>query len=137
MQLQNILNKIIKGSPASVSRLLTFKCDPSVVNPKSANHNNCRLLCHLLVNLKPIFANRSSLIRVHTVCLYAKMGFKSLQEYSADDINRRNFQIQVFLAFSGLIFYGQYCNLQAHFNKLNILAICSTTKVSMARTLSA
>ena len=34
---------------------------------------------------------RSSLIRVHTVCLYAKIGLKSLQEYSADDINRRHF----------------------------------------------
>ena len=29
---------------------------------------------------------RSSLIWVHTVCLYAKIGLKSLQEYSADDI---------------------------------------------------
>ena len=26
-------------------------------NPKTANHNNCRLLCHLLVILKVIFAN--------------------------------------------------------------------------------
>ena len=41
---------------------------------------------------------RSSLIWVHTVCLYAKIGLKSLQEYSADDINRRHFQMQVFLA---------------------------------------
>ena len=32
--------------------------------------------------------SRSSLIWVHTVCLYAKIGLKSLQEYSADDINR-------------------------------------------------
>ena len=39
-------------------------------------------------------------IRVHTVCLYAKIDLKSLQEYSADDINRRHFQMQVFLAFS-------------------------------------
>ena len=42
---------------------------------------------------------RSSLIRIHTVCLYAKIGLKSLQEYSADDINRRHFQMQVFLEF--------------------------------------
>ena len=42
---------------------------------------------------------RSSLIWVHIVCLYAKIGLKSLQEYSADDINRRHFQMQVFLAF--------------------------------------
>ena len=34
---------------------------------------------------------RSSLIRVHTVCLYAKIGLKSLQEYSADDIFRGRF----------------------------------------------
>ena len=42
---------------------------------------------------------KSSLIRVYTVCQYAKIGLKSLQEYSADDINRRHFQMQVFLAF--------------------------------------
>ena len=36
---------------------------------------------------------------VHTVCLYAKIGLKSLQEYSADNINRRHIQMQVFLAF--------------------------------------
>ena len=47
-------------------------------------------------------AHRSSLITVHTVCLYAKIGLKSLQEYSADDINRRHFHMHVFLAFSGL-----------------------------------
>ena len=46
--------------------------------------------------LKVIFANSvdpdqtALLIRVHTVCLYAKIGLKSLQEYSADDINRRH-----------------------------------------------
>ena len=40
----------------------------------------------------------SSLIRLDTVCLYAKIGLKSLQEYSADDINRRHFQMQVFFA---------------------------------------
>ena len=42
---------------------------------------------------------RSSLIWVHTVCLYAKIGLISLQEYSADDINKRHFQMQFFLAF--------------------------------------
>ena len=31
--------------------------------------------------------------------LYAKIGLKSLHEYSADDINRRHFQMRVFLAF--------------------------------------
>ena len=30
--------------------------------------------------------------RVHTVCLYAKIGLKSLQEFSADDINRQHSQ---------------------------------------------
>ena len=45
---------------------------------------------------------RSSLIRVHTVRLYAKIGLKCLQEYSADDINRRHFQMQFFLALEGL-----------------------------------
>ena len=29
---------------------------------------------------------------------YAKIGLKSLQEYSADKINRQHFQMQVFLA---------------------------------------
>ena len=49
-----------------------------------------------------ICLSRSSLIWVHTVCLYAKIGLKSLQEYSADDINRRHFQMQFFLALQGL-----------------------------------
>ena len=71
---------------------------------ETANHNNCSQLCHLLVILKVIFAisvdpDRSSLIRVHTVCLYAEIGLKSLQEYSADDINRQHFQMLVFVAF--------------------------------------
>ena len=45
-------------------------------------------------------SSRSSLIRVHTVCLYAKTGLKSMQEFSAEDIlNRRHFQMQVFFAF--------------------------------------
>ena len=75
----------------------------SLVNPLTAN-SNCRLLCHLLVILNIIFCKqceplRSSLIWVHTVYLYTKIGLKSLQEYSADDINRRHFQMQVFLAF--------------------------------------
>ena len=44
-------------------------------------------------------SSRSSLIWVNTVCLYAKIGLKGLQEYSADDINRQHFQMQIFLAF--------------------------------------
>ena len=66
--------------------------------------NNCRLLCHLLVIFKVIFANcvdpgqEQSDQGPHCL-LYAKIGLKSLQEYSADDINRRHFQMQIFLAF--------------------------------------
>ena len=68
----------------------------AVRKEKAANHNNCRLLCDLFVILKVIFAKcgpRSdcSLIRVHTVCLYAKIGLESLQEYSADSIFRCRF----------------------------------------------
>ena len=71
-------------------------------NPLTANHNNCHLPCHLLIILKVIFANsvdpdQTALIWGHTVCLYAKMGLKSLQEYSADDINRRKFSDAGFL----------------------------------------
>ena len=65
--------------------------------------------------LKVIFANsvdpdqtRSSLIRVHTVCLYAKISLKSLQEYSADDINRRHFQMQFFLGALMVKSYSQF-----------------------------
>ena len=44
-------------------------------------------------------APRSSLIRVHMFACMQKQVLKSLQEYSADDINRRHFQMKVFLAF--------------------------------------
>ena len=77
-------------------------CSGLVINPLTANHNNCRLLCHLLVILKVFFANSvdpdqtassvdpdQSLLWVHTVCLYAEIGLKCLQEYSADYINRQ------------------------------------------------
>ena len=57
---------------------------------------------------------RSSLIWDHTVCLYAKIGLKSLQEYSADDINIRHFQMQVFLAFEGLIKYADGIDCICH-----------------------
>ena len=70
--------------------------------------NNCRLLCHLLLILKVIFANNvdpDQTAPLDTVCLYTKIDLKSLQEYSADDINRRHFQMQVFLAFYGLKSY--------------------------------
>ena len=58
--------------------------------------------------LKVVFANSGDpdqtalLIRVHTVYLYAKIGLKSLQEYSANDVNRRHVPMQIFLALYGL-----------------------------------
>ena len=36
---------------------------------------------------RPDCSSSSSLIKVHTVCLYAKLDLKSLQEYSADNID--------------------------------------------------
>ena len=61
----------------------------------------CDFKCHFCKQCRPRTdcSSRSSLIRVHTVCLYVKIGLKSLQEYSADDINRRHFRMQVFVAF--------------------------------------
>ena len=66
---------------------------------------NCRLLCRLLVILKVNFANSvdpdqtapwSSLIRVHTVCLYAKIGLKSLQKIFSRQHNQTTFSDTVF-----------------------------------------
>ena len=37
-----------------------------------------------------------TLIWIHTVCLYAKIGLKSLQGYSADDIKQTTFSDAVF-----------------------------------------
>ena len=42
-------------------------------------------------------SSRSSLIRVHTAFLYAKIGLKSLQEYSADDMKQTTFSDADFL----------------------------------------
>ena len=64
---------------------------------------SCRLLCHLLVILKVIFANnvdpdqRSSLIWVHTVWRYAKIGLKFARIFS-----RRHKQT----TFSDAVFLG-------------------------------
>ena len=62
----------------------------------------CLILSHFCKQCGPRSdcSSRSSLISVHTVCMYAKIGLKSLQEYSADDRNRRHFQMQVFLPVS-------------------------------------
>ena len=59
--------------------------------------------------LKVNFANsvdpdQTAPLGTHCLPGYAKIGLKSLQEYSADDKNRRHFQMQFFLAFLGLRF---------------------------------
>ena len=53
-------------------------------NPKTANHYTCRLLCHLLVILKVIFANSVDPDQIAPLgavssgsTLYAKIGLKS------------------------------------------------------------
>ena len=52
-----------------------------------------------------------------------KIGLKSLQEYSVDDINRRHFQMQVFLAFLGVIYsFFQGQGLQNVFAKITAIA---------------
>ena len=78
---------------------------------KYMNHidiNNCRLLCRLLVILKVISANSVDPDQTAPLgavwsgsTLFAGMqeiALRSLQKYSADDINRRHFQMQFFLA---------------------------------------
>ena len=85
-------------------------CYPNLVNMSkplkrqsqllsSALSSACDFKSHFCKQCRPRSdcSFRSSLIWVHTVCLYAKIGLKSLQEYSADYINRRHFQIQFFL----------------------------------------
>ena len=62
----------------------------------TANRNNCRLLCHLLVILKVIFANNVD-PDLGPHCLYAEIGLKSLHEYSADDITQTTFSDVGFL----------------------------------------
>ena len=84
-----------------------------IINPLTANHNNCHLLCHLLVILKVISANsvdpdQTASDQGPHCLLYAKIGLKSLQEYSADDINRRIFR----------------CRFSWHF-KLRVKSLCS------------
>ena len=80
-----------------------------VVTLVTANHNKLSSALSSACDFKSHFCKqcgprsdcsfRSNLIWVHTVCRYAKIGLKSLQEYSADDINRQHFQMQFFLAF--------------------------------------
>ena len=56
----------------------------------SALSSACDFKSHFCKQCGPR-SDRSTLSRVHTVCLYANIDLKSLQEYSADDINRRHF----------------------------------------------
>ena len=80
----------------------------SSVNPKSASHNNCRLLCLLLVTLKVIIANSvdpdqtaplGAVWSGSTLFAYMQnVSLKSMQEDAADDISRQHFQMQIFLA---------------------------------------
>ena len=73
------------------------------------NHNNCRLLCLLPVTLKVIAANSvdpdqtppplGAVWSGSTLFAYMQnVSLKSLQEDAADDISRRHFQMQIFLA---------------------------------------
>ena len=79
--------------PSNVESTVTIKAE---LNPLTANYNNFRLLCHLLLILKVIFAN--SVDPDQTAPLGAsdqdqhhlpvcKNRFKKLQEYSADEID--------------------------------------------------
>ena len=58
---------------------------------------NCRLLCLLSVTLKVIVANRSSLIWVHTVCLYAKCKFEKFARRCSRQHKQTTFSDAVFL----------------------------------------
>ena len=64
-------------------------------------------------------------IWVHTVCLYAKLGLKSLQEYSADDINRRHFQMQFFLG--ALTVKAYFLGYQFVVGQCTVFTICIGT----------
>ena len=64
-----------------------------------ANHNNCRLLCHLLVILKVIFANSVDPDQgPHCLPVCKNRYEKFARIFSADNINGQHFQMQVFLA---------------------------------------
>ena len=68
------------------------------------------------------------LISVHTVCLYAKIGLKSLQEYSADGINRQHFQMQVFLTFLRVKVIKGLSHDMAHAMSLHFQCFIKLTK---------
>ena len=65
--------------------------------------------------LKVIFANSidpdQTAPLLHTVCLYAKIGLKSLQEYSADDIKQTTFSDAGFLGILRVkLLFSHFCN---------------------------
>ena len=67
--------------------------------------------------------------------MYAKIGLKSLQEYSADDINRQHFQMQFFLALKGLRINTEqlvlnFCISRSFFSTLHIISQCLTLTVN-------
>ena len=94
-------------SRAFISHYMVTFSSWQPVNPLSANHNYCHLLCHLLVILKVIFANSvdpdqtaplGAVWSGSTLFAYMQnVSLKSLQEDAADDISRLHFQMQIFL----------------------------------------
>ena len=84
------VNKVTRV--ASINLTVMQSCNDLPI--VTLNHNNCHLPCHLLVILKVIFCKQggprsdcssrssliweSSLIWVHTICLYAKIGLKRI-----------------------------------------------------------
>ena len=91
--------QVLKGK----RRHQRHKMNLYLFNPRTANHNNC----HLLVILKVIFAFcterwprsdcSSSLIRVHTVCLYAKNRFQKFARIFSRQHNQATFSDAGFL----------------------------------------
>ena len=71
-----------------------------------------------------------TLISVHTVCLYAKLGLKSLQEYSADDINRRHFTRSFTADRSKAVLLLQFfsvCASMGSYVTIDLVIICSSS----------
>ena len=71
--------------------LQEYSADDICRQLSSALSSACDFKSFLANSVGPDQTAPSSLIRPHAVCLYAKIGLKSLQEYSADDIFRCRF----------------------------------------------
>ena len=75
--------------------------------------------------LKVISANSVDLDQtaswVHTVCLYAKIGLKSLQEYSVDDIKQTTFSDAGFLGVLRVKIIKELSKFAANDTKLILL----------------